>query len=425
MINFLQNKLAKIPQNSIDNVYHFSLYLFALTVLLSITLCEGALILLFITALIDTLKNKEKAALYLKNIKNNPLLLIFIVYIVVYITSSIGGINPSKSFSFLDSELIKIFSCLLLFLAIKKDNSKKVSNYYLAGAVIAGIIGIWQFAGTYFSTGDIIRAHGKMHAVSYAETMAMALTLACIKFVNPSIKPKLKIIYGLSSLLIGMGFILSLSRGPILGLLVSFTILFYFLPKIRKIFIIGFILLTAASSFQYYNSPNFRTKISSIPQGIIQIINPEAKPKQKMDISSIGRITMWKAGIKMIKDYPLFGTGPYNVSKIFHQYHSPIDGICNWPDVHNIYLQKTIELGIAGGLIFACLLLLFLVISINILKSVKNTYTIWNFATITGFLIMMLTDSSFHLPRVAFSIYLMLSIAYAQNYDSALSKTSD
>ena len=96
MINFLQNKLAKIPQNSINNVYHFSLYLFALTVLLSITFCEGALILLFITALIDTLKNKEKAALYLKNIRTNPLLLIFIIYIIAYITSSISGINPSK-----------------------------------------------------------------------------------------------------------------------------------------------------------------------------------------------------------------------------------------------------------------------------------------------------------------------------------------
>ena len=313
---------------------------------------------------------------------------------------------------------------MILFLAVKKDNAEKASDYYLAGAVIAGIIGIWQFAGTYFSTGDIIRAHGKMHAVSYAETMAIALTLACVKFVNPSIKPKLKIIYGLSCLLIGLGFILSLSRGPILGLLISLTILFYFLPKIRKIFIIGFIFAILGSSFQYYNSPNFRTKISSIPHGIVQIINPEAKPKQKMDISSQGRITMWKAGIKMVKDYPLFGTGPYNVSEIFPQYHGPIDGIYNWPDVHNIYLQKTIELGIAGGLIFSCLLLLLLVLSLNVLKSVKNTYTIWNFAAITGFLIMMLTDSSFHLPRVAFSIYLMLAIAYAQNYDSVLSKTS-
>ena len=414
MINFLQNKLVKIPQDSIDNIYHFALYLFAITVLISITLCEGALILLFIIVLIDTLKNKEKASLYLKNIKNNPFLLIFMVYIIAYITSSIGGINPSKSFSFLDSELIKIFSCLLLFLAIKKDKSEKISNYYLAGAVIAGIIGIWQFMGSNFSTGAIIRAHGQMNTVSYAETMALALTLACIKFVKPSIKPKLKIIYGLSCILIGFGFILSLSRGPILGLILSFAIIFYFLPKIRKIFILGFIFAILGSYFQYYNSPTFKAKISSIPQGIIQIINPKTKPEQKMDVSSIGRITMWKAGIKMIKDYPLFGTGPYNVAEIFPKYHGPIDGIPNWPDVHNIYLQKTIEMGIAGGLIFSCLLLLFLILSIKLLKSVKNTYTIWSFAGIMGFLFMMLTDSSFHLPRVAFSIYLMLAIAYVQ-----------
>ncbi|MCG2724978.1 MAG: O-antigen ligase family protein [Elusimicrobia bacterium] len=416
MTNFFQNKLAKIPQKLIDNVYRFSLYLFAITVLISITVCEAALILLFITAFIDTLKNKAKSALYLKNMKNNPLLLIFVVYIIAYITSSIGGINPSKSFSYLDSELIKIFSCLLLFLAIKKDISEKISNYYLAGAVIAGIIGIWQFAGSYFSTGDILRAHGKMNAVSYAETMSIALILACVKLVNSAINPKLKIIYGLSCILIGLGFVLGLSRGPTLGLLISCAMLFFFLPKIRKPFIIGFIFLISGSSFLYYNSPVFRTKISSVPQGIIQIINPQSPQKQKMDTTSIGRITMWKAGIKMIKDYPLFGTGPYNVDKIFHHYHAPVDGRSDWPDVHNIYIQKTIELGIAGGLVSTCLLLSILILSINTFKSAKNTYTIWNFAGILGFLIMMLTDSSFHLPRVAFSIYLMLAIAYAQAY---------
>ncbi|MBU2530410.1 MAG: hypothetical protein KKD35_05165, partial [Elusimicrobia bacterium] len=94
MINFLNNQLIKIPQQSIDNVCRFSLYLFALTVLISITFCEGALILLFLVTLLDALKNKEKAGLYLRNLKTNPLLLIFIVYIVSYITSSIGGIDP-------------------------------------------------------------------------------------------------------------------------------------------------------------------------------------------------------------------------------------------------------------------------------------------------------------------------------------------
>ncbi|GEM_PF-2536474 len=399
-------------------IAEFSFYLFAASFLLSITLSEGAVFLMTICAAVF-LTDREKREIVINSLRQSKLFVPFSVFLIFYIFSSVFGLNFIHSISYLDSEIIKILAAFALLSIIFFVDKEKGEIAYAIGLAAASLLGIWQFViqNWVIASPALYRAHGKMHAVSYSETIAIGFILSLIKYANSA---KHKKFWGFVSLVSFTSFVLSFSRGPTLGLLFAMLLLWILHIPSRKYISIFLGILCIVFLSLGTVSKEFRQKIISIPMGLYYVVQPPAKksiPEEnkpsRLDRTSAGRLDMWKTGIKIIKDYPIAGTGPYNVSQIFHFYHPmPVDGRYDWSDVHNLYIQKTVEYGVPGGLAFLYFLWALLRLTIKNYVKRKSDLTLWGLLSVCGFYIMMLTDSSFHLPRVAFNIYFVLAMSH-------------
>ena len=164
-------------------------------------------------------------------------------------------------------------------------------------------------------------------------------------------KDKLKYLWGTGFLISFISLILTQTRSAWIGLIiVSFLILLLYKPKFL-------VLLPVALALFYIVSPQ------SIKTRAMSIFSLEDKSNQY-------RIEYLKAGIKIIKDYPLFGTGPDTVDKIFQD---PKYGLSELAKknvhLHNNILQTAAERGIPTLIAW----LAFIVLAfISLFKLLKN-----------------------------------------------------
>jgi putative inorganic carbon (HCO3(-)) transporter len=83
----------------------------------------------------------------------------------------------------------------------------------------------------------------------------------------------------------------------------------------------------------------------------------------RQDPDTFSRLMLWKAGLSMWADHPVFGVGPGNFPYVFAsnlKYISLFPGAdARWV-AHSLYIQMLAELGLAGFLPFVILLFLFL-----------------------------------------------------------------
>lgn len=399
-----------MPEHKADKLLGFSLLLFAGTCILSITLAEAALALMLIAVLWKAFTSPEGFRQPLAELHANPLVFPLAVYLLVYMFSSVFSLDPARSWGRLDTEIIKALSAILVFSAVSRAGREKAALWFVAGATASALIGLWQFGvGLATITQEAqIRAHGTMIAVTYAEVTGLALILALL--IIPALKGLVRKFLVAAFVILAAGFAASLSRGPVLGLLPALGLLFLLKTDSRR-----YVLAAAAIIFLIFSASallneNSRSRMTSAVSYISEE-KPAAKA-EKLDYAANVRMTMWKAGRDIFRDYPLTGTGQYALRKIFPRYHArPVDGVINYPDVHNLYLQRAADSGIPGLIALLILFGAILKSSISCYLRSRDLYSLWGMAAFSGFAVMMVTDSSFDLPRVSFCVYLLAALS--------------
>ncbi len=384
-----------------DKLLNFSLLLFAATCILSITLSEAALVLMLAAILWKAFTSPEGFRQPLAELHANPLVFPLAVYLLVYVFSSVFSVDAARSWSRLDTEVIKALSAVLVFSAVARSGREKAALWFIAGASAAALLGIYQF------TSSLPRAYGTMHAVTYAQVIGLALVLAGA--LIPAARGNRRTLLFSAFFVLAMAFGASLSRGPLLGLILSFAAIFLLQKGSRKVLVYG-----AAVIFVYFGSSamlnlNERNKVAAVTSYV-----SGGKMNESKDYAASVRLTMWKAGLAIAKDFPLTGTGPYALRTVFARYHGrPADGKIDFPDVHNLYLQRAADMGLPG--LLALLLLFGAILKASAASFFKrrDVYGLWGLAGMAGFAAMMATDSSFDLPRVTFCVYLMAALAAA------------
>ncbi len=372
------------------------LYFFAATCLLSITLSEAAILLMAAAVAWKTLASPQGFRQTASELNRNPLVFPLTVYLVSYIFSSIFSLDPHLSFSRLSTELMKVLAALVLFHAVSNASRQKAVYWFLSGAAAAGLMGVWQLASPLLrSSGtSIVRAYGVMHAVSYGEVMAMAAVMAILASTAAEGRPR-RLLQALLACIFA-GFCASLSRGPALGLILSLGIIFVLTRETRKTVIVLFSVLLLAFAATAAQNKASRERVMDM----------------KKDYTVNVRFSMWHSGLHIFKDYPLTGTGPYALRRVFNYYHhQPVDNKIDFQDVHDLYLQHLAESGLPG--LFALLLLLYALLR-SPAKSFmrhRDVYSAWGLAALAGFLVMMITDSSFDLPLTAFFVYFIAAVS--------------
>lgn len=285
------------------------------------------------------------------------LIFIGLLFLAATISLFVGGFNQEKLGQYLVLFVQPMGTFFMArFLYKKYPNSKQWLVYavYLFLAV-SGIFAVYQY---YTLVGLPPKYWGnsiepKRALTFFAQPDAFALFIGpVLAFLIPDVFARLgKLKQSMSNLILPLawlcglgGLIYSLSRGGWLGFLGAAAV--FVLLSANKKYIIGALcLVVVAAGFIYY-IPNFRYRI------ILPFYGQR---------SAFARLTVWDAGLKMVKDSPVFGKGLNGYSENFSKYTSdPTLEHHNYP--HFLLLDFWVDTGILGMLSFAgiCLLAAFI-----------------------------------------------------------------
>lgn len=145
-------------------------------------------------------------------------------------------------------------------------------------------------------------------------------------------------------------------------------------------------------SIRLSGSDLFVTKVESKQSRLLGIFDPNHP-------SNANRFAFWLAGIKIFKDYPIFGVGDIDLQKLYKQYKRPFDKEIQG-HLHNNFFHILATLGLFGLLAVLYLFYKIILIDFNIYKAAKykpfiSSYSLGALAAFCGFLISGLTELNF------------------------------
>ncbi len=383
------------------------LYIFAAALPFSVTLIQGG-ILLFIAAGLWRRHSAGTFAGLTKEIKATPLFIPWLLYLAAGVLAAAFGIAPAHSFAALNSDLLTAVSFFGLCLFLEPAQRENALKIYLASITIAAIYGISQ-ALDGLAHGLDIRAHATSHPVRFGGIMVIGLALAISRVASPeNLSPGLKKAFCAAVLLIVSAIVLSQTRGAYIGMALVFAAMLIIKRPPRRIIIPLIIAAAVLGLGLSMLNPAIRYKLGSISKGANSAVTQAQAPDQ-----SIGtRLILWKTGLKMIKDRPIFGSGPGTVKKLFPLYcPQPYPENIVWGSLHNLYIHQTAERGLVG---FAALLILFgamLVTALRCFRAAPSAFTIWALAIIFPWFAMNITEITFQHVHTSYAVLFAFAVA--------------
>lgn len=262
------------------------------------------------------------------------------LFVLVMIISSIISIQPGKALLFTFGFMLVLYVALFegRYLILEKD--------FLYSILIRVLLISAAISGAYSAIVYLVFKEGRGHTlfagVNGTGTLlaaSFALGLGYFDYLlqkNRQESPKETIKTGMELAAIGTGLLATFSRGAWVG--TFFSSVFYVLrsKQMRQLLVIGVIaviVLTAVST-------PFQERLYSI-----------FSIEENMD-----RIIIWQTSLKMIADHPIFGIGTFLFAKHWDATYRPPDYDATIVFAHNIILQKAVEFGIVGLVIF-CLII--------------------------------------------------------------------
>ncbi len=167
--------------------------------------------------------------------------------------------------------------------------------------------------------------------------MALAIGLLAANAKFKIQKPKANWLLGIAVFMLGVGLVMSYSRGAWLGAAIGLLYLAWSYGKLKWRYVLTVVAVAAAMAWYLWGS------------------TPDSAPwyVKRADLgrpSAQNRATAWRAGLEIMRDYPL-DVGWNNAVKIYERKYSPPEG---GPGAltTNDYLMLGTELGIAALLCF-------------------------------------------------------------------------
>ena len=272
-----------------------------------------------------------------------------LVYSLLSLVSSFFSVNPVVSFK--DSRELLLFLIVpIVYIGFQEEKELWTANRgLLASAYLSLIYSFYYFIFRAYPGERITGFMG--HYMTQAGLLLLFSIMALSLFLFPREKKKIRVLWGLGFFLSLLALTLTLTRSAWIGLIISAcTILLFYKPKIL---VIVPLLLTVL----FLASPRY------IKGRVLSIFSLKTFSNQQ-------RIEYFKAGIKIIKDYPLWGTGPDTVDMVFQNpKYGLSEGAKRNVHLHNNLTQIAAERGIPALIAW----LIFMIWSfISLLKLVKN-----------------------------------------------------
>lgn len=312
------------------------------------------------------------------------------------------------------NESARFTSYIILFFIVKYEisNEKILANIikvYFAVCMIVFSKGIFDYVSALTRVGNSeyfnqLRTASTLENANNLGTFAIISLFPSITLFIGEKRIKQKITYAIITVAALSNIVASYSRSALLGVMLG-CVLITLIYNIK--FIIGFIALGGAALI--------------IPATRIRIL-------QVADMTqNDSRIKIWKTAAYMIKDHLPLGVGNGNFYTLYGSYVKKHPELTNTYDTvqvfhpHDIFLKIQCELGLAGTVSFAGML-----ISIfrNLIKYIKNETNplFLNFSrgfliSITVFMAMNLIDNFFSAPKVIAFFWIFIAIFESLSYN--------
>ncbi|MBU1262529.1 O-antigen ligase family protein, partial [bacterium] len=262
-----------------------------------------------------------------------PIDLFILAYLATSLLSTILGRSPLLSFfgSYERQEgLITLINYIFLFYATVNLLEKEAISRIIHAVVLAGVLssglGITQhyemnilnLQWGSFSKDRVVSTFG--NSVFFGAYTIMTLPLALTLFTLTK-KSWLVFVYGLSFLIILLGFIFANVRACYVGLFfeVVFAVIIslFFLRKNLPIKRLAILALFALLTLSWYN---LRGGGTSVIKRFAEVSGKKTEEGHRFEGSFGARLMMWKTGIAMVKHNPIFGVGPEAIGITYPYY---------------------------------------------------------------------------------------------------------
>ena len=329
-----------------------------------------------------------------------------ILYAALYMAATLMSVTVSGSL------YIGLLSSVFILSAVAIENSVRTEKQMLLmvklmvlAAVLVSLYGIYQH---FFGTGGTetwvdedmfssisTRVYSTLdnpNVLSEYLLLAIPLTASCL-FASENWSGRLLYLAACGIMCLCM--IYTFSRGGWLGLLFS---IFIFLILVDRRFI--FVILLGAVCLLLFSPDVITERFSSIGN--------------VTDTSTSYRVSIWMGTLAMLRDYWMTGIGPgtqaFNMIYPAYSYNT-----ISAPHAHNLFLQIICDAGIAGILLFAILIVVFIRMNCHAISVEKDRryrlFQIGSLASVGGFMVQSMTDYSFYNYRVMFLFWAYIALS--------------
>ena len=325
-----------------QKIIPITITLYLLFSMVSISLSQIFLFLSFISWLVILFQKKEWPSF-------PSFFWPLLAYSLLSLISSFFSVNPVVSFK--DSRELLLFLIVpIVYIGFQQEKRLWTANLgLLASAYLSLLYSFYYFIFKAYPGERITGFMG--HYMTQAGLLLLFSVMALSLFLFPTEKIKFRLLWGGGFFISLVGLAFTLTRSAWIGLIISVcTILVFYKPKI----LVAIPLLLSAL---FLVSPHF------IKDRVKSIFNLKTTSNQQ-------RIEYFKAGIKIIKDYPLWGTGPDTVDMVFQ---NPKYGLSEEAK-RNVHLHNNLtQIAAERGLPALGAWLIFMMWSfISLLKLVRN-----------------------------------------------------
>jgi O-antigen ligase/tetratricopeptide (TPR) repeat protein len=131
------------------------------------------------------------------------------------------------------------------------------------------------------------------------------------------------------------------------------------------------------------------------------------------------RIQNWRDSVKILKGFPLLGTGLGTYEHVYPRYKT-VPAQERWEHAHNDYLEGAVELGAAGALVALGIVISFYRAMFGILRKRKSLYSrllgIGGMAGVTGILVHSFVDFNLHVGANGLYFWFLMGFAVAVSH---------
>jgi O-antigen ligase len=373
--------------------------LFVLFSMVSISLSQIFLALAFAVLVILVAKKQIKVSF-------PPFFWGMIVYCALSILASFFSVNPGVSL--IDAKDLLLFLIIpIVYMGLRQTNEIKRANLAL---LASAYVSIFYSLFTYlFKAAPGERVQGFMgHYMTQAGVMLLFGALALSIFIFS--RDKARFFWGLGFFLSVLILILTSTRSAWIGMIIATSVvLFFFKPK-------ALIFVPIATALILFLSPK-------------EVKNRALSIFSTRSYSNAQRLEYLNAGIKIIKEYPIFGTGPNTVEM---EFQNPKYGLSEEAKqnvhLHNNILQIAAERGIPTLLVWFVFIVWLLISLIKFVPNKDPALFPLTVAAIAAFLAHFAAgffEYNFADAEVAALFFYIMIIPFAQARNLEKSNTPD